>query len=387
MKVREPKRLKTTESHKKTASGKATGAGVGKKKDLTACVDDLVACCDCDCLIMEDTKALQCDQCDVIWKCIKCIGMTSEVYDMLSTGDAAKLLWFCDKCTSLTKKPSMPAQPTSNKDDRLDDICGKLDLLLNKFKDVETSLEEKVGKEDMLKIEERMKGMELRLEKMENNMLEVTTKKKDLEDEVQQLKTSCKVEDRKIKDCIELALDVKAQEEETEAEEREKRKTSVIIHGVSESSSTSPREREEDDMGVMASMLHEMKCGEAKVMKVIRLGKRPVADQGDADKARPIKMIMENEEAKIRVLIAAKNLRLCKEGGWERIFIHQDLTIKEREERKQLLKELKERKEKGESDLIMVRGKIVKKRVNNLQPVLIRNVSTDGSACTQTQIA
>jgi len=44
------------------------------------------------------------------------------------------------------------------------------------------------------------------------------------------------------------------------------------------------------------------------------------------------------------------------------VFIHQDLTPKQREARKQLVAELKQRKANGEKDLIIFNGKIVQRR-------------------------
>ena len=54
-------------------------------------------------------------------------------------------------------------------------------------------------------------------------------------------------------------------------------------------------EREEDDLGVVASMLHELKCESTTVKKVIRLGKRPesVGDSSVDVKSRPIKLVVE----------------------------------------------------------------------------------------------
>jgi len=44
-------------------------------------------------------------------------------------------------------------------------------------------------------------------------------------------------------------------------------------------------------------------------------------------------------------------LRWAKEGAWGKIFVHLDLTLKEREERKILLQEKKDREQNGENRL------------------------------------
>ena len=119
-------------------------------------------------------------------------------------------------------------------------------------------------------------------------------------------------------------------------------------------------------------MLEELKAPEVKVEKVIRLGKRPPDNNSgrpDSDnedtaphKPRPMKVILDSEENKIRVIRNAKNLRKAKEGGWAKVFVHQDLTPKQREARNKLVQELKARVAQGETDLTIYRGAMVKRR-------------------------
>lgn len=55
-------------------------------------------------------------------------------------------------------------------------------------------------------------------------------------------------------------------------------------------------------------------------------------------------------------------MREKKDGGWEKVFVHQDLTPKQRKERNKLVQELKDRLASGEKDLVIFLGKIVKRR-------------------------
>ena len=100
------------------------------------------------------------------------------------------------------------------------------------------------------------------------------------------------------------------------------------MHGVPQSDAISNDHRDEDDIGVITAMMNELESDEVKVTKLIRLGKK-----------------------------AART----NEGGWGAIFIHQDLTPKQRETRKLLLQEMKERTTRGEKDLMIFNGKIIKK--------------------------
>ena len=65
-------------------------------------------------------------------------------------------------------------------------------------------------------------------------------------------------------------------------------------------------------------------------------------------------------ERKEKILRNARKLR-SEVGKFKRIFLHQDLTVKERLARKKLVEELKQRKEDGEEGLIIINGRIVKK--------------------------
>jgi len=59
---------------------------------------------------------------------------------------------------------------------------------------------------------------------------------------------------------------------------------------------------------------------------------------------------------------AKKKLEEKEEGGWSKVFIHQDLTTKQREAKKPLVAELKQRKANREKDLLVFNGKVLKRR-------------------------
>ena len=75
---------------------------------------------------------------------------------------------------------------------------------------------------------------------------------------------------------------------------------------------------------------------------VIWLGKK--SPQEDNDKLRPLKVVLKTEDYKTKILKEAKNLRHMKDGGWDKVVIHQDLTPKQREQRRTLVSQLKKRK-------------------------------------------
>ena len=107
----------------------------------------------------------------------------------------------------------------------------------------------------------------------------------------------------------------------------------------------------------IVDLLHAMNCDDVSVSAVIRLGKR----QEDSEAhPRALKLVVASEEQKNKIIRQAKNLR--GKNAWEKVFIHQDLTYKQRAARQLLVKQMKQRQEAGEKDLIIINDRIVTKR-------------------------
>jgi len=177
--------------------------------------------------------------------------------------------------------------------------------------------------------------------------------------------TEVQEDELKVRSCIEGAVKSQLEDDKQEEQEIEKRKTSVIIHGIAEPVADTSDERIENDLLQVAAMMEELDISDVKVDKVIRLGKR-MPDNTNEDeissKPRPLKVVFDNEENKLRVIRNAKNLRLAKDGGWKKVFVHQDLTPRQRQARNKLVQELKARLAQGEKDLTIYRGAVVKRR-------------------------
>ena len=134
---------------------------------------------------------------------------------------------------------------------------------------------------------------------------------------------------------------------------RKWRRCNVIIHGLKE---------ESDDVGAgmgpganedqVMQLLHEFGCDNVSVEDAVRLGKKQ-DESNPESKPRPLKLVLASEDQKDKILYRSKNLRGKKDKELDKVFIHQDLTPKQRERRQQLVAELKDRQSKGEKNLIM----------------------------------
>ena len=148
-----------------------------------------------------------------------------------------------------------------------------------------------------------------------------------------------------VSDSVKEIVSGTLEEDRAEEDELQKRKTNIIIHGLLESQSSMYEKRKQEDEDTVEHLLHGLNVDDVSVDSVIRLGKRP--ESSDA-KPRPVKIVMASEEQKIRVLSKSKNLPRNKEEGAPNIFMHQDLTPRQRMKRQELVRELKDRQAKGE---------------------------------------
>ena len=320
-------------------------------------------CVGCGVVVGADVRALQCDQCcaaDSVWKCADCLGIGNDLYGLLMAGAGAELQWICDTCKNRNGKL---------RDGDIDDRTGKLAEQLEKVLSRMSTFDEMMrqSRSEMLQWQAKIEELvSKRSDTVSDAVQSIEVLRSDVEVQLQEFRKQDKLDVMKVKDCVQQAIDVRSQEEKEEEAERLKRKTSIIIHGLAESTEELAADRHDDDINQVAAVFSELDCNEAKIEKLFRLGRRSGVEQSGDDvastavRSRPLKVVLNSEEQKIQILVRAKNLRK-KEDTWAKIYIHQDLTLKEREHRNVLLEQIRERKKEGETDLIIVKGKIVRK--------------------------
>ena len=266
--------------------------------------------------------------------------------------------WFCEKCEVIAldvgSSGSDKIAPLIEKlHSKNDDMAQHIIDTLAKF---EQNVLDRVGAvENMLQRKadnDMLQSIENRLQKIEDRPVVIEEIQQRLEDKVDQL-------NRNRDDPVVQAVQEALQGDKAEEAEIERRKTNVIVHGVPESDAEDADQRIDNDMIVLASMFQEVKVENVTVDSVVRLGRRAAEP---TQNPRPMKVVLDSVESKLSLLKKAKNLRDKEEGGWSKVFIHQDLTPKQREARKPLVAELKQRKANGETDLMIFNGKVVKRR-------------------------
>lgn len=139
-------------------------------------------------------------------------------------------------------------------------------------------------------------------------------------------------------------------EELVEERERAIRAKNIIIHGVKETHGDEVNSKDEDQ-GFVTSLIETLKIDIPHPEKVTRLGNK------DANKTRPIKIVLRNENEQEKVMNSLRNLK-----GQERfkgVSITADYTVSERQQIREFAIKAKENNnnEPADSEIVWrVRG-------------------------------
>ena len=144
-------------------------------------------------------------------------------------------------------------------------------------------------------------------------------------------------------------------EEKEEEIEREQRKLNVIVHALPESIEGTLEDRKQDDAERVQSILRDTLNVNINIMKVIRLGTLT----RDRRNPRPIRFTVQSMDDKHQVLNASKDL--INNENLSNIYFSPDLTNGQRKAAFMLRAERRRRIAAGEDNLVIRRGKIVKR--------------------------
>lgn len=360
--------LKTTEpTNKAIASGKDTG---------------IPTCNGCGICISSDIKAFQCDKCqsNSAWKCIDCVNVKGDTYDEISQGGECELQWICTDCNK-----------SAYLGEKMDSLVGMIAKLIDRIVNLESTvgnIQQEISgvvssaKEEQQQADQKNKQLESHFNKKVDEMVGKISSQIDavrssldnkldlqdskdnvvaVEEKVNQIIVKLekqKKDNHDLHDCVQDAINMKLQEDKEESKEIKKRSTSIIIHGLLESTETDKQVRLDCDENLITNLLHEINCDDVSVQSTVRLG----AFDSNQSKPRPLKVVISSEQQKDKILQQTKNLRHTKVKELEKIFIHQDLTVKQRKARNLLVQEMKQRLLNGETNLIIVNNRIVTRK-------------------------
>ena len=138
--------------------------------------------------------------------------------------------------------------------------------------------------------------------------------------------------------------------------EKERKKQNLIIQRVTETEEKEEEQKskDKDEVKKIIQITNPELLGEIDIIlkedkNIIRLGRKK------ADKPRPIRVILNDEEMKRDILKRCKNL---KESAYKHISVQEDLTREEQEKQFKLRQELRKQKEEGQK-VCIYRGEII----------------------------
>ena len=279
-------------------------------------------CADCSKEVLESHSAISCDGCG-LWHHTVCEKVPDEVYAFLCAHKDPSIHWMCRKCSMSFQQLFSSVMSIDEAQKKLEQ---KFDAMISKLETankVPDAMQEDAQKRFEDKLTQQLSHIEGKL-------------------------------DGKV-----LSREEKEEEEKEEEDDKDRRKCNVIIHGLKEPTASEAEDRRQEDCILAEELLHKLSCDDVSVSHIVRLGAPPT---GSDYRMRPVKLEFASVDARNKVLRNSKNLRREVDPAWKRVFLHPDLTPREREHRKELVKELQERKSAGESNLIIVSGKIVTRR-------------------------
>ena len=136
----------------------------------------------------------------------------------------------------------------------------------------------------------------------------------------------------------------------------------------------------QSDKGFFVDLCKAVYDMNVPIAKVFRLGKKSA--NNEQPRHRPLLVALENESDKATLFSRSNQLR--QHDKYENIYIAPDKTKFERVKHKRLVDELKQRWAKGETDLVIPNGSIIKKRSRSQAVVNDNRLPTNSSGSNET---
>ena len=248
-----------------------------KKRARQDSSDPETCCQKCDSVI---TEKIMCQGCKLDY-CLKCAGITHELFGYLTQGEMEDFLWSCKSC-----KATFPS---------LDNITKYL-------------------KESLDKSDTRMTKLEDRMGKLESSNLSTNKAVLDMKDEICQ----------SLKEDVNKLVDAR----NSELEDRRRRESNITLFNLQEHTFPSGQENKTADAEDFQHLCTCLGIDTPNMVTWFRLGKKV------PDKTRPLKIVLESRAQRKTILENAKYIPQKVPLYLNRVIISKDLTPTQQRERK-----------------------------------------------------
>lgn len=324
-----------TPGSRKTSKPKSVDLAVDKHAADKQTTNNQTHCVECQCAVTEDTRALNCERCFKLRKCIGCIGLRASTYDDLISEAGKELHWYCDHCQ---------CKPANENSDKLDNLIKLVEALVIRV----TAMEDKMKSDADVAIQlqskldildTRMTCTEIRLDRVNDLDARMASVEAHLN----------KVHDTQgVSTELQKSVQHEINKQITEDRDSENRKKNVIIYRVPEVIADNAADRKDSDMTFVTELLESVfgiKPEDQNIVRMFRLGRR----DDTSTTSRPLLVAFNDISVKEAVW---SNLRNLKEATarFKGISVAHDMTPAQRDEIKKLLHQAKQEHESTSTD-------------------------------------
>lgn len=314
-----PKNLKKT--------SKQSEATKGSKPDTSASAVS-PRCVGCNGRITASTKAINCDRCrgEGQWKCISCLGISPEVYSVLTKCHNFK--WFCNSCDEEWEK--QPGVHSHGPGLTSDSVLVAISEMSDAVASLEARLVSKIEHDVSTAISAQFSAFEARLGAVTASPAPVPTP-----EQFPYLNAAMAPAQN---DSLIGAVE-KVTEQLREDKDLAARVSNAIFYRVPESDSSVFNTRISEDRTFIDNLCADAldtNLADNDVVNMYRLGRRPLDADWRSSHPRPLLVTFKDAHIKRRIMANAPRLKEATDQCAD-IGISNDLTPKQRAENKSLL--------------------------------------------------
>jgi len=291
--------------------------------------------------LSDEVQMLECEVCELRF-CHTCLKISEEEYEFLSR--RVDMHWFCASCEG-------SALLSIKNDKEISQRCADyFKVLEDRLQQVEALIQSKADIQHVVSLEIALdtKAEKVKLEQLEQKVLHMEKNAGPATAGAQSSGVLPMEPPATISDSV------------SELRDREARKNNLVIFNIPESSNDDAEDRKLHDISTVIELFDFELDIQTTATNPVRLGKK----QQNARYPRPLRVTVEDEQMKWKVLKASKNLRDPRKEENKLIYIKRDMTRMERgmEEdlRKQLAEKRKEAEDRGvQCSWTIRRGKLI----------------------------
>ena len=193
------------------------------------------------------------------------------------------------------------------------------------------------------------------LKNINSTLNTLQSKISDVDNTLQKVLETQKMQDAEIKVLKEDVLSIKANYDNilAEFEDRDRRKANLILSGLPEKEDGTLEQRKEKDLSTVKALFSALDSSKVDaVSAVFRIGKLT------SSRPRLLKVICRNTESKRALLSKSKDLRNMDQ--YKNVYMNPDMTPLQQAQNKKLREELRAKRNLGE-DVTIRHGKVVTK--------------------------